>query len=85
MSQSIFGQFEVRRQQSLQQQMTAVSALLLAVHLLWWIQSGKNMCRLKTWDTAMIFIPFREQLCQQRIQFHNMQYVTARVNQHFPM
>jgi hypothetical protein len=31
----MFGQFEVRREQPLQQQLSAVSALLVAVHLLW--------------------------------------------------
>jgi len=38
----------VRREELLQQQLSAMSALLVAVHLSWWIQSGKNMWRLKT-------------------------------------
>jgi len=38
----------VRREQPLQQQQLSVmSTLLVAVHLLWWIQSSKNMWRLK--------------------------------------
>jgi len=68
MSQRIFGQSEVRRAQPLQRQLPAASALLVAVHLLWWIQSGKNMCWLTTWGTArIVFIPLREQLYQQII------------------
>ena len=45
-------------------QMSAVT-VLIAVHLLWCIQSCKNMWRLKTWGTARIFISLREKLCEQ--------------------
>jgi len=43
MKRRIFDQSEVRREQPWQQQLSAVSALLFAVQLLWRIQSGKNM------------------------------------------
>jgi len=56
MSHRIFGPFEVRREQTLQKKLSAVSALLVAVPLLWWIQSGKNTWRLKMWGTARIFL-----------------------------
>jgi hypothetical protein len=40
----VFDQFEVRREQPLQQQqMSALSALLVAVHILWGIKFSKNM------------------------------------------
>jgi len=54
----MFGQSEVRREQPSQQQLSAVSALLVFVHLLWWIQSGKNMWILQKWGTATIIFLF---------------------------
>jgi len=42
MSHCICDQFEVGREQPLQKKPASVSALLVAVHFLWWIQSGKN-------------------------------------------
>jgi len=54
MRHSKFGQFELRRGEPLQQ-VCDVSALPLAVHLLWRYSNGKAMGRLKTWGTARIF------------------------------
>ena len=46
----------MRREQPLQEQLSAVSAQLFAVHLLWWTQKGKTMWYLKTWCIARFFL-----------------------------
>jgi len=67
-SHRIFGQFEVRREQPLQQQLSAVSALLVAVPPP--MVNTKRQEHVKTYNVGHrqdIFIPLREQLRQQRI------------------
>ena len=56
MKRRMFDKFEVRWEQPLQEQLSAVSTQLFAVHFLWWVQSGTIVWPLKSWGTARTFL-----------------------------
>jgi hypothetical protein len=48
-----------------------LSALLVAVNLLWWMQNGKSMWRLKTWDVGIFLFNSESSYVSKEYSFTN--------------